>query len=443
MILLVFIMQQNLFLESNLCSVKTFTKNQLNMNKTGLNFICVFSLLLIYQSGLSQSPRLRSTSAFALFTSVGTFTNKGITKIYGNVGTNSGAYKGDSLTIIGNIHVANAASLQASKDLDSVYSEVTSLTCDSLISGAALGNNRVLGPNIVYCISKSVTLTGNLYLDAKNDPGSVFIIKIEGALSTSTKSNVIMLNGGSPCNVFWQINGAFSLGKMATFKGTLLVNGAINLLKGAFLDGRALTKSAAIELDNHLMVGCKINGAPLPFIALMSFSAKPIGVNVQLNWATATEINNDYFTLERSKNGSTFEEVAILKGAGNSSVILNYSVIDLKSYIGTSFYRLKETDYNGKYLYSDIISTKSGRDFTHNVFPDPFEQKLNIYLDDQPLLNETEIVFHNVSGKEIVRVPLKQSSTQIDNLGTAPGIYLYHILNNSQIIQSGRLVSQQ
>ncbi len=411
------------------------------MKTTLLCIISVISLLFKYQFSLGQAPNLRSTKEFALFTSVGAFINNGISKIYGDVGTNNGAYTGDSLTIIGNVHVVNANSLQASIDLDSVYNEVSSLTCDSTI-GTPLGNNRVLGPGIVYCMTTAVTLTGNLYLDAKSNPGSIFIIRIDGALSTSTNSNVIMLNGGTPCNVFWQVNGAFNLGKNATFKGTVLINGAINLLKGAYLDGRALSKSGAVELDNHLMVGCDKNGAPLP-IKLLSFYAKPVGTYFQLNWSTATEVNNDYFTLEHSKNGTTFEQVAQIKGAGNSSMIINYTTNDFNSYLGNSFYRLRQTDFDGNYTYSDIILAKGGRDFTFNVFPNPFQQKVNIYLENELFLNEAEFVVFDVLGKEFTRIPLKHSSTQLNTLEYKPGVYFYHILNNLTIIQSGRLVSQQ
>jgi hypothetical protein len=291
-------------------------------------------------------------------------------------------------------------------------------------------------------MTTAVTLNGTLYLDAQSDPNAVFIIKIDGALSTSTNSKVVMLNGGAACNVFWQINGAFNLGKNATFKGTALVNGAINLLKGSTLDGRALSKAGAVELDNHLLVGCDKNGVPLP-IVLMSFYAKPFGVNVQLNWATATEINNDYFTVERSKDGKNFEKVTQVKGAGQSAIILNYSVVDYQSYIGTSYYRLKQTDFDGNNTFSDIIAAKSGKDFKFNIFPNPFQKGITIYLSDELSLVDVEIrVFDNL-GKECLRMPLKQATTELNTLCFAPGIYMYQILNNSRIIQSGRLVSQQ
>ncbi len=95
-------------------------------------------------------------------------------------------------------------------------------------------------------------------------------------------------------------------------------------------------------------------GGGLP-IELLSFDAKLMGDQVELTWVTATEINNDYFTVEKS-NGKEFKQIAIISGAGNSSTTKYYSKIDYEPFVGTSYYRLKQTDYDGKFAYSDIVS---------------------------------------------------------------------------------------
>jgi len=92
---------------------------------------------------------------------------------------------------------------------------------------------------------------------------------------------------------------------------------------------------------------------PLP-IELLSFDATLIEDQVHLDWITLTEINNDFFTVERSKEGLIFEEVAIVPGAGNSNVQRIYSSIDHEPYQGISYYRLKQTDYNGDFSFSNI-----------------------------------------------------------------------------------------
>lgn len=90
---------------------------------------------------------------------------------------------------------------------------------------------------------------------------------------------------------------------------------------------------------------------PLP-MTLLSFTAAAIEKQVALKWCTASEKNNDYFTIERSTNGVTFTELAQIKAAGNSSVLLNYRAMDEHPFTGISYYRLKQTDYDGRFSYS-------------------------------------------------------------------------------------------
>lgn len=94
--------------------------------------------------------------------------------------------------------------------------------------------------------------------------------------------------------------------------------------------------------------------SPLP-IELLSFDAKPEGDHVLTKWSTASEINNDFFTLERSKDGADFEKLKNVPGAGNSDRILNYSETDESPLNGISYYRLKQTDFDGKTSYSDMV----------------------------------------------------------------------------------------
>lgn len=95
-------------------------------------------------------------------------------------------------------------------------------------------------------------------------------------------------------------------------------------------------------------------GSGLP-VELISFSAQPEKQEVHLKWSTATEINNDHFTVERSEDAVNFEEVTRIRGNGNSTILQEYSAIDSDPYIGTSFYRLKQTDFDGKYKYSPTL----------------------------------------------------------------------------------------
>jgi len=209
---------------------------------------------------------LGSTADFALFTAAGAFNNIGAgTIVTGDVGTHVGAFNAFPLGIlIGNQHVANGVSAQAAADVLVAYSYLASLTCGQVI-GTTLGNNQVLTPDI-YCTGAASTLNGNLILDAENDPNAIFIFQIGGAFSTSTFSNVSLINGASLCNVFWQINGAFALGDGSVFNGTIIANGALSFLQGATLLGRGLSTAGAISLmDNIVTIPSLCNTGPNAF----------------------------------------------------------------------------------------------------------------------------------------------------------------------------------
>src|ERR1700756_585302 len=90
--------------------------------------------------------------------------------------------------------------------------------------------------------------------------------------------------------------------------------------------------------------------SPLP-IELLGFKAIANGNKVDINWQTITETNNDYFTIEKSEDGKNFTQLATTKGAGNSTTEKQYYESDYTPYSGTSYYRLKQTDFNGKFVY--------------------------------------------------------------------------------------------
>ncbi len=110
---------------------------------------------------------------------------------------------------------------------------------------------------------------------------------------------------------------------------------------------------------------------PLP-IVLLSWEARPVDNTVELNWITAAEINNNYFTVERSSNGIDFETISTLAGAGTSSRTNYYKTIDDSPVTGLVYYRLKQTDYNGEFEYSKIVSIyQKAYDQDIVIYPNP------------------------------------------------------------------------
>ncbi|MBL0342000.1 MAG: T9SS type A sorting domain-containing protein [Bacteroidetes bacterium] len=98
--------------------------------------------------------------------------------------------------------------------------------------------------------------------------------------------------------------------------------------------------------------------SPLP-VELVSFKAQCDQKDMEISWITASEINNELFTVERSIDGVDFEPIASLKGAGNSTSSHSYTIIDVQPLDGINYYRLKQTDTDGAFTYSEIITKTS------------------------------------------------------------------------------------
>ncbi len=126
-----------------------------------------------------------------------------------------------------------------------------------------------------------------------------------------------------------------------------------------------------------LTFGLKPEGNPLP-IELLNFSAACSNVEVALNWTTATENNNDFFTIERSQDAINWEVVGTYKGSGNSSHISVYAADDKQPLGGTTYYRLKQTDYDGKFEYFAPVVTDCGKtnETIVTYYPNPFSTEI-------------------------------------------------------------------
>lgn len=179
-------------------------------------------------------------------------------------------------------------------------------------------------------------------------------------------------------------------------------------------------------------------GAILP-IDLVSFKAKKLNGSVLLQWSTASEINNDYFTIERSTNGSEFEDIETVLGAGNSNSILNYSFVDNNLPAGNVYYRLKQTDFDGSETYSEIVMVvieKESLTKDVNLFPNPTAGLVNISFSQPDVYN---VVVTDITGKSLTSYQfdsVTNNSGTIDLSDLQNGIYLVHLItDNSRIVR--------
>ena len=141
--------------------------------------------------------------------------------------------------------------------------------------------------------------------------------------------------------------------------------------------------------------GCP--GSMLP-IELLYFNAVLNDGEVDLTWVTKTEIDNDYFTVERSQDGSSWTEILEVDGAGNSSYEIEYFQVDRDPFFGNSYYRLKQTDFNGDYTYSPIVNIYQGGEDELILYPNPVMSGNDLALD----FNHLVIVFPDIQDNDFL-----------------------------------------
>ncbi|GAB5417742.1 MAG: hypothetical protein Crog4KO_25090 [Crocinitomicaceae bacterium] len=147
---------------------------------------------------------------------------------------------------------------------------------------------------------------------------------------------------------------------------------------------------------DDVLVSC--DGCSTLPIELTSFEAKKKNDKVILEWETATELNNDYFTVERSLDVKNWQEIAQIDGAGSSQEPLSYDTLDRAPLKGTSYYRLKQTDFDGSFSYSDIRSVNFEAGASVLLYPNPAKTTLTIQGESSAL--ETIKIF-NTTGQDV------------------------------------------
>ncbi|MBL4658134.1 MAG: T9SS type A sorting domain-containing protein [Flavobacteriales bacterium] len=173
---------------------------------------------------------------------------------------------------------------------------------------------------------------------------------------------------------------------------------------------------------------------PLP-IELQYFDAILLNnQTVSVEWTTVVELNNDFFTVERSATGVDFKALASIPGAGNSNGLLNYNLPDLTPLTGVSYYRLKQTDYDGSYTYSQTVAVNLEGINLINIYPVPaVDNMMAIVLS----AFETGISFQilDLTGRKVVNVDfvvqegLNEISLDVSSL--ASGNYMLSLTTDS------------
>lgn len=177
---------------------------------------------------------------------------------------------------------------------------------------------------------------------------------------------------------------------------------------------------------------------PLP-IELLYFDARPNGKVVNLHWATATEQNNDFFSIERSRDGLKFEEIMRTPGAGNSTERKDYSEVDTRPLSGLSYYRLRQTDFNGESTVSPVIAVRmEGEDKDIKVFPNPADDYFFVETATDPSSLRVRLLNH--VGQTVPLAPQVQAGRlMFPTSNLAAGVYYIEIQQDNGV-QSHKVI---
>ncbi|MGV9013128.1 MAG: T9SS type A sorting domain-containing protein [Flavobacteriales bacterium] len=213
------------------------------------------------------------------------------------------------------------------------------------------------------------------------------------------------------------------------FANDVPVGGAVPVVgdKYRFPGVTAITNGVRFTLGS-----INIIATPLP-VELLSFTAAPDAEgDVRLGWTTASEHDNDHFTVQRSTDASQWTPIGALPGAGTSNALLHYALVDPAPIMGTSYYRLQQTDMNGTSTLSDIVSVVvsivSHKDIT--VFPNPARGRFSVIVEDAA---SWEVRLIDPQGKSMaLSVQCGDHGVVVDVASFAPGPYLLVLVKGDE-----------
>jgi len=391
-------------------------------------------------------------SALQTITSAGgaTFTNLIINNSSAGVQLENNATVTGTLTMTqGNIDLngGNALTLGSSVAIDGTLAYTTGAiintgTFTRWLKAATIAGGSVNGlfpmgtaatSQLLYVSAPATApTTGGTLTVAYNDAaGSTLVTFADGASTVAVIDNLNWAastgNGlaGGTYNLEVQGTGFGTIGSTADLRLTLAgsVVGVAGVNAGTTANPQVnRTGLSLANLSNSFYLG-SVNAvsSPLP-VELVSFTAAVSGGQVKLNWETAMETNNDYFTIQRSKDGARWDSLEKIAGSGNSNAACFYTAYDPAPYSGISYYRLVQTDFDGNHTYSSVCAINIQRSSSAiTLFPNPATNAVVITF---PVAGQYTISLLNSAGQLMTdRVLGTGNNITLDVSHISPGVY--------------------
>lgn len=205
-----------------------------------------------------------------------------------------------------------------------------------------------------------------------------------------------------------------------------------------------ITASVASTVFGPFTLASASSSNPLP-VNLISFNAERNGTTADITWSTASESNNDYFTIEKSTDNINYNFVVKAKGNGNSTSVSNYHVNDPDAGQNAVYYRLSQTDFDGTVKTYQPVRIEGIKSVSINIWPNPFAEFINLDA-EATITGSIEIRIMNVEGKIVFSKTLDKSPdtklTVALPSDLSPGIYFLSVYSNENLMASESIIRQ-
>lgn len=179
-------------------------------------------------------------------------------------------------------------------------------------------------------------------------------------------------------------------------------------------------------------------------VSFVDFSAEAIDRNVLLRWSTASEINSDYFSIERSLDGEIFTVIAQVQAAGSSQNLLDYEFVDVNVFMPKTqyYYRVKEVDFDGKFMYTDLRLVQMNQQQSNHivVFPNPFAEVLNVFIPQNSISDHTQIILTDELNRVIATYSVQHELNSLTLGDLSKGIYFVSVIDGGRVVETERVV---
>ncbi len=297
----------------------------------GDGFTTTFPLPANFQPAAPQNTQLLGNAySFGVLGNTGV-TNTGLTIVSGELGTSpTTAITGfpPGVVLNGSIHSNDSVATAAQASLTTASTTLAARACTGT-NNLPL-TSRTLTPG-VYCYDTTANIAGDIVLDAQGNPNAEFVFKVGTTLTSNAGASVRLINGASPCNVYWRVNTTTSLGLATFFTGNIVGQGAITLGRGSSVSGRVLSKTSTVTLDTNSINTPRACVQPVGTSRTLTFTGTVTEPGTYCNGVRVTSYSDE----ETSYSDTTLNDQACFTALeSNISIVKDFVADDLVTGLG-------------------------------------------------------------------------------------------------------------